>query len=215
MTENSTSDPAAIFCCAVSLRDAATEQSRASCLSLSDVYSGMDGFLREIMRVATVFETWATQHVAFDHLVEVWPYFMEDRFGDACVDVADIWALASFNEMDCLFIAQHLQLPLYYGDVLIIPLEVSARNTLNGSDFVEFSIQTVRLHRTDGEVEPFIRGDNPWDEDYELPRLTLCGITTEGQREHIANFTTYRDAVSLVTKLAPGIDFPERPVVMA
>ena len=73
----------------------------------------------------------------------------------------------------------------------------------------------MRLHRTDGEVEPFIRGDNPWDEDYELPRLTLCGITAEGQREHIANFTTYRDAVSLVTKLAPGIDFPERPVVMA
>lgn len=215
MSENSTADPAAIFCCAVSLRDAAIERSCASGLSLSDVYGGMDGFMREIMRVATLFETWATQHVAFDHLAEVWPYLMEQRFGDACVQVADIWALESFDEVDGLLIAQHLQLPLYYDDVLVIPLEVRARNTVVDSGFVEFGIQTVRIHHMDAEVVPFICGDAPWDEDYDLPRLALCGITAEGQREQIADFSTYRDAVALVTKLAPGIDFPERPVVMA
>ncbi len=175
----------------------------------------MDGFLREVMRVATLFETWATAHVAFDHLGEVWPYYIEDRFGDACVEVADIWSLAGFDEMDCLRIAEQLQLPLYYGDVLVIPLEVRARNTVTGSGFAEFGIQTVRIHRIEAEVVPFIRGDDPWDEDYELPRLALCGITAEGQCEHIADFITYRDALSLVTKLAPGIDFPERPVATA
>jgi hypothetical protein len=215
MSENSTADPAAIFCCALSLRDAAIERSCASGLSLSDVYGGMDGFMREIMRVATLFETWATQYVAFDHLVEVWPYLMEERFGDACVQVANTWALESFDEMDCLLLAQHLQLPLYYDDVLVIPLEVCARNTVVDSGFVEFAIQTVRIHHMDAEVVPFICGDAPWDEDYDLPRLALCGITAEGQREQIADFSTYRDAVDLVTKLAPGIVFPERPVVMA
>ena len=73
----------------------------------------------------------------------------------------------------------------------------------------------VRIHRVEAEVAPFIRGDDPWDEDDELPRLALCGITSEGQCEHIADFTTYRDALSFVTKLAHGIDFPERPVVTA
>jgi hypothetical protein len=215
MTENSTADPAAIFCCAVSLRDAATPLSEVGDCSLSDAYSGWNGFLQEVMRVATLFETWATEHVAFDHLVEVWPYFMEERFGDACVKVADIWALASFDEMDCLRIAQQLQLPLYYGDALVIPLEVHARNTVVDSGFTEFGIQTVRIHRVDAEVIPFVCGDDPWDEDYDFPRLALCGITAEGQREHIADFATYREAVSLVKKLAPGIDFPERPVVTA
>jgi hypothetical protein len=215
MTGNSTNDPAAIFCCAVSLRDAAMPLSDAGNYTLSDAYSGWNGFLQEVMRVATLFETWATAHVAFDHLGEVWPYFMEDRFGVACVEVADIWSLAGFDEMDCLRIAQQLQLPLYYGDALVIPLEVRARNTVVGSGFAEFGIQTVRIHRIEAEVVPFIRGDDPWDEDYELPRLALCGITAEGQCEHIAEFTTYRDALSLVTKLAPGINFPERPVVIA
>jgi hypothetical protein len=213
MSENSDLDPAAIFCCAVSLRDAAMPLSDAGDYTLSDAYSGWNGFLQEVMRVATLFETWATAHVAFDHLGEVWPYFMEDRFGDACVEVADVWALASFDEMDCVRIVQHLQLPLYYEDGLVIPLEVRARSTVAGSAFVEFSIQTVRRHLVDAEVVPFISGDELWDDDYELPRLALHGITAEGQRERIADFATYREAVALVAKLAPGIDFPERPVV--
>ncbi len=215
MSENSSNDPAAIFCCAVSLRDAAIPLSDAGHYTLSDAYSGWNGFLQEVMRVATLFEAWATAHVAFDHLGEVWPYFMEDRFGDACVEVADIWVLAGFDEMDCLRIAQHLQLPLYYDDEVVIPLEIRARNTVAGSAFAEFGIQTVRRQLVEAEVVRFIRGDDPLDEDYELPRLALDGITAEGQRKHIADFTTYRDAVSLVTKLAPGIDFPERPVVTA
>lgn len=213
MNEISSADPAAIFSCAVSLRDAANKQSAASGLSLSDVYSGMDGFQRELMRVATLFETWSTAHVAFDHLTEVWPYFLEDHFGDACVQVADIWALTGFDESDCLRIAQHLQLPLYYDDVLVIPLEIRARNTVAGSAFAEFGIQTMRCHLVDAEVVPFIRGDDPQDEDYELPRLVLCGIMADGQWQRIADFDTYRDAVSLALKLAPGIDFPDRPVV--
>jgi hypothetical protein len=215
MSENSAIDPAAIFCCAVSLRDAAMPLSDAGHYTLSDAYSGWNGFLQEVMRVATLFETWATAHVAFDHIGEVWPYFMEDRFGDACVEVADIWSLASFDETDCLRIAQHLQLPLYYEDGLVIPLEVRACNTVAGSGFAEFGIQTMRRHLVDAEVVPFISGDELWDEDYELPMLALSGITAEGQREHIADFATYREAVALVAKLAPGIDFPERPVARA
>jgi hypothetical protein len=214
MIENSTVDPAAIFCCAVSLRDSAIPLSDVAHYTLSDAYSGWNTFLQEVMRVATLFETWATAHVAFDHLGEVWPYLMEERFGDACVHVADIWALTSFHEMDCLHIAQYLRLPLYYDDELGIPLDIRAGNTVAGSAYAEFGIQSVRWHRAEAIVIPFIRGDDPWDEEYEFPRLALCGITVEGQMERIAEFTSYRDAVSLVTKLAPGIDFPGKPVVI-
>lgn len=215
MNEISSADPAAIFSCAVSLRDAANVQSAASGLSLSDVYSGMDGFQRELMRVATLFETWATAHVAFDHLGEVWPYFLEDHFGEACVAVADLWALAEFNEMDCVRVAQHLQLPLYYDEGLMIPLLIHARNTVVGSAFTEFGIQTMRLLLDDGETMPFVAGDDPWDDAFEPPSFALYGVSHEGIKERITTFASYREAVALVMKLAPGIDFPERPVVKA
>lgn len=215
MSENSATDPAAIFCCAVSLRDAAMPISEASPITLSDAYSGWNGFLQEVMRVATLFETWATAHVAFDHLGEVWPYFMEDRFGTACVEVSDVWALAGFDKTDCLRIAQHLQLPLFYEEGPLLPLEVRARNPVAGSAFTELGIQTLRYSRLDEEDEPFRTGDDPWEEDCDPPCLALCGISAEGQWEPIARLATYREARSLAQKLAPGIDFPEKPVVRA
>lgn len=130
MNEISSADPAAIFSCAVSLRDAACARAAVSGLSLSDIFSGMDGFQRELMRVATLFETWATAHVSFDHLTEVWPYYLEDHFGDACMAVADVETMSRWDETDCLRISRHLGLTLYYQDgQLMIP----AANPVAGS----------------------------------------------------------------------------------
>jgi hypothetical protein len=70
MSENSTADPAAIFGCAVSLRDAAMPLSDAGHFTLSDAYSGWNSFLQDVMRLATLFEVWATAHVAFELAVD-------------------------------------------------------------------------------------------------------------------------------------------------
>ena len=106
-------DPAAIFAIAHSLwaechRRAATEPR----LSLSDCYSGMDGFMSEIMRVATSFETWSCLHVDFAELTDVWPYFLQDHFGRECLSDLLPESLSAFDEHDCRRIAARLSLPV-------------------------------------------------------------------------------------------------------
>lgn len=91
----------------------------------------------EIIRVATLFETLATLHVSFDHLREVWPYVMEDHFGDACKAVPDVATLAGLDESDCLRISQQLKLPLFYEDRLSLPLQITAPNSVTGSAFTQ------------------------------------------------------------------------------
>ena len=68
--------------------------------------------MRVVMRVATRFENWATGHVAFEKLDDVWPYMMEDRFGAACVDAMGAENLAAFDDNDCLRVALRLCLPV-------------------------------------------------------------------------------------------------------
>ena len=80
------SDSAAVFGAALSLRQACREAAaRDPHLNLSDCYNGMDEFMREVMRVGNLFEDWACGHVAFEEHSEVWPYFLEDKFGAACL----------------------------------------------------------------------------------------------------------------------------------
>lgn len=63
----STLDPAPVFACALSLREACLKSAEAnSQLNLSDCYNGMDEFMREMMRIGNLFEAWACEHVAFD-----------------------------------------------------------------------------------------------------------------------------------------------------
>ena len=106
-------DPAAIFAIAHSLwaechRRTATEPH----LNLSACYSGMDGFMREIMRVATTFEAWSCQHVDFAELTDVWPYLLQDRFGHECLSVLLPEALSEFDAHDCRRIAARLRLAI-------------------------------------------------------------------------------------------------------
>ena len=85
-----TPNPAAVFAMAVSLRAACEKREKeADRLFLSEVYHGMDEFWREVMRVGTLFEEWACRHVAFGHLGEAWPYFLEQGFGKACLAVRE------------------------------------------------------------------------------------------------------------------------------
>ncbi|MEN9576237.1 MAG: hypothetical protein RL514_4092 [Verrucomicrobiota bacterium] len=106
-------DSAAVFACALSLREACLKSAAADpAMNLSESYNGMDEFMREMMRVANLFEAWACEHVAFAECNEVWPYLLEDRFGDACLAVMSPTGLAAFDETDCLRVALHLRLPI-------------------------------------------------------------------------------------------------------
>src|SRR5688572_17077780 len=99
-------DPAAVFACALSLREACLKSAEANPkLNLSDCYNGMDEFMREMMRVGNLFEEWACAHVVFEEMSEVWPYLMEDKFGDACLESMLPSALTGFDDSDCLRVA--------------------------------------------------------------------------------------------------------------
>ena len=206
-------DPAAIFACALSLREACLKGAESNKqLNLSDSYNGMDEFLREMMRVANLFEAWACAHVVFEEMSEVWPYLLEDKFGDACLQSILPSALAEFDHSDCLRVALRLRLPIQADDKLCIPVDVRAPNPIGASKFREFRIQTVRDDLDGGDVAPFTTDDDPFDEEFGPPYYALYGVGDDGLLEHIADRDTYSDALNLALKLAPGVALPLKPI---
>ncbi len=206
-------DPAAVFACALSLREACLKRAKTNPqLNLSENYNGMDQFLRELMRVANLFEAWACAHVEFEEMSEVWPSLMEDKFGDACLESTLPSALAQFDDSDCLRVALRLRLPIQADDKLRVPIDVRAPNPIGGSDFQAFRIQTVRNELDEGNAVAFTTDDDPFDEEFGPPYFALYGVGYDGLSEHIADRNTYSDALSLAQKLAPGVALPLKPI---
>lgn len=206
-------DPAAVFACALSLWQDCMKQ-RAAGFNPSECYNGGDEFMRVVMRAATCFETWASRHVAFDELGETWPYYMEDKFGEACIAVLGAEGLTHFNEDDALCVALHLRLPIELCDGLPLPVQLVAPNSVRGG-FVALRIRTMRVLHETNEFQPYTSSDHPFDEDFGLPFFALYGVGEEGGLEQIVNRDTYGEVLRLARLLAPGIAFPDRVVVNA
>lgn len=202
-------DSAGVLGAAVSLLNAC----RQSKLDLSDVYQGWDQLMREVMRIAIRFEEWSCLYVDFGELGECWPYFLDDRFGPACLKVVFPTELRSFGEKECVRVAMNLELPVWVRDGVCVPVDVRARNPVEGSPFREFRIQAVREELRAGGIEAFQLGDDPFDVDYGSPFFALYGVTYEGVSEHVADRKLYAYAIELAQKLAPGIELPETPSV--
>jgi hypothetical protein len=207
-------DPAAIFACAKSLHDACLELAEVEPeLDLSDAYQGMDTFMREVMRVGEMFEKWACRHVAFNELADVWSYFLEERFGPACLETMDADSLGGFDSDDCLRIAFKLRLPMWADGSLPLPVCVEALNPLSGAIFHRLRIQTVRNElNEDGGIAPFTEDDDPFDENYGELFFTIYGVHLDGLLEPIAHKDTYQAASSLLADLLPGIGFREQMI---
>ncbi len=209
---DSHTDPAAVFACALSLWEACHKHAaKEKDFNLSDCFNGIDQLMREVMSIGNRFEEWACQHINFDDLNDVWPYLLEDKFGQACLARILPNALPQFNESDCLWIALHLRLPVMLNDAMPIPIDVTAPNPIAGTGFREFRIQTVRNLLEDGEVVPFVADDDPFDEEFGERYFGLYGVGEDGRLEHIADRKTYGEVFTLVQKLAPGIAFPNKP----
>ena len=206
--ESEQPDPAAVFGCALSLwHECKKLTTGTERLNLSECYNGGDEFMRVVMRVATSFETWASLHIAFEDLDDVWPYMMEDKFGAACVSVMGAGALARFDDNDCLRVALRLGLPVESSAGLPVPIDQIATNPVAGSFFQSFRIRTVRDLLGGEDTEAFTLDDEPFDENFGAPYFGLYGVDADGLLEHIADRRTYAEAVSLAQKLAPGIAF--------
>jgi hypothetical protein len=84
-----------------------------SLVNLSEAYHGGDNFMRECMRVATMFERWACAHVDFERMDEVWTYWLQEDFGDSVYDLqGNVTSLASFKIPDCRKVAVAMGMPL-------------------------------------------------------------------------------------------------------
>ena len=111
MQTSESADPAAIFATATSLWQECHNHAKTDpSINLSDAYSGIDGLMREVIRIATLFEFWACEHVDFDQLTDVWPYMLEDRFGKECLSILLAENLSDFDEHDCRRVAARLRL---------------------------------------------------------------------------------------------------------
>jgi hypothetical protein len=206
------SDPAAVFACATSLYEACEKCARSDRPNLSECYNGMDQLMRVVMTIGDHFERWSCEHVKFDEFSDVWPYFLEDKFGVACLTVVLPTELDTFDDNDCLQVALRLGLPVIHDDKLPIPVDESAPNPIAGTMFREFRIQTVRTLIEDGDVVPFVADDEPDDEEFGAIYFGLYGVGEEGKLEHITDRKTYGEVFDLARKLAPGIAFPSKPV---
>jgi hypothetical protein len=201
-------DPAAVFGAALSLwQQCHKHAAEDSDMNLSESYHGFDQFMREVMRVATQFETWACNHVNFDELDEVWPYMIEDKFGEQCLSVILPTGLATFEESDCLRVAMRMRLPIINYEKLPLPVNLIADNPTAGSQFKKFRIQTVRNHIDGDGISAYTWDDEPFDDNYDWPYFSLYGIGEDGLLEHIADRTTCDEAMNLARNHAPGIKF--------
>jgi hypothetical protein len=208
-----TPDPAAVLAIALSLREACLRAASAdSQLDLGESYAGMDQFMRELMRIAECFESWACAHVAFDEITEIWPYLLEEHFGNACLDLRRPDELEMFDHTDCLRLALQLGLPVYGGGQYPVPLVVHARHPVAESNFKEFRIQTMRNGFGSSDVSPLTVEDNPFDTNFDSPFYALYGVDPEGLLEHIADRSSYGEIRKLAQNLAPGVAIPVRPI---
>jgi len=102
-------DAAAVMGIAVSLHEAAKKAKG----NISEAYNGADQFMRECMRVGEFFETWADQWVDFDQMDDVWPYMLEDKFGQAVIEqFGSVLFLTSFDDVAARAVARELGLKL-------------------------------------------------------------------------------------------------------
>jgi hypothetical protein len=209
---NTHSDPAAVFACATSLWQTCEKCARSDRLDLSECYNGMDQLMRVVMAIGDHFERWSCEHVEFASFPHVWPYFLEEKFGETCLAVMLPTELDKFEDKDCLRVALRLGLPVILDDKLPIPVEEIAPNPIAGTGFREFRIQTVRNLLEDGDVVPFVADDEPNDEEFGEVYFGLYGVGEDGKLEHIADRNTYGEVFNLAQKLAPGIAFPSRPI---
>jgi hypothetical protein len=202
-------DPAAVFASALSLWQECQKQAKSDVnLNFSESYNGFDQFMREIMRVATQFETWACQHIDFDEFTDVWPYFLEGKFGKQCLSAMLPTGLDAFDETDCLRVAMRMRLPIINDGKLPLPVDLIAPNPAAGSPFKQFRIQSVRNHIEGEDTSPYTWDDEPFDAGFDIPYFSLYGVGEDGLLEHIADRKTCAEAVSLACKIVPGISFP-------
>jgi len=204
-------DPAAVLAIATSLLKSCKQAESADpSLNLGAAYNGWDHFARELMRIAVMFEEWACENVAFVYLNDVWSYLLEASSGEACLAVKKADALATFDQSDCLRIAFRLRLPIWENGELPIPVDVIVANTVHGSAFNSYRIQTVREMLTDSQIIPFTAADDPFDENLGERQFSICGIGEDGLVERITERSSYRLARELVLKLAPRAICEER-----
>lgn len=207
-------DSAGVFAVAHSLWQACFEAAeRDERSDLSAAYNGIDQLMREVMRVGVLFEEWACTHVDFDEFGEVWPYFIAGNFGNAWVELGSACTVDQFDENECLRIAWHLGMPLRVDGTLPLPVDQIAENSVLGSKFSRFRIQTVRRSLEDDDIEPFTPVEEFFDEEFGPVFFALYGVFASGELEHIADRDTYAAAVELAQNLAPGVPFPVPLVV--
>jgi hypothetical protein len=201
-------DQAAVFGAALSLWKACHVDAERSRSNLSEIFDGIDQLMRLVIRIGNQFEAWSCQHIDFNEITEVWPYLLEDKFGDACMDIVPLITLDAFDDRYCLRIAMRLRLPIKADANFPIPVDVTAPNPASDSPFRMFRIQTVRDAVNGRDVSAYGWDDDPFDEQFGKPYFGLYGVCDDQTVEHIADRETYSEAVSLAKKLVPGIDFP-------
>lgn len=204
-------DPAAQFAAALSLWNACERAAVDEQINLSACFGGGDQFMREVIRIGTLFEQWSCRYVDFENIEDVWPYLLEEHFGVECLASVGLQALPEFDEEDCLRVGICLRLPFVWGEDLPVPLCLKADSPLKHSAFSSFRIETMRDRLDDNQPVPFRSGEEPFDESFGPRYFSLFGSEVSGKLEHIADRATFGEVLALAKNLVPEIVFRSLP----
>ncbi len=207
-TDPTAPDPAAVFAIARSLWSALHAPDGET--APPDAAPTADERMRTVMDVAEAFETWACEHVIFDEVDDVWPYLLEDRFGDAFPRLFGWEALDRFGPSHCLQLALLWNLPLRGTAARPLPVDVTIPHPMPGAAFSALRLQTIRIAADDRECEPWTADTFRDLAPGESIVFGLYGVSSDGRLEHIADRGSWEAAVELVRGLWPGAEVEAR-----
>jgi hypothetical protein len=189
-------DAAAEFAIAKGLYDYfANKQS----YDISEIYNGADEFMRRCAHLGRLFEAWSCDHVDFNAMQDVWPYYLEDHVGPA---------------VESMFWEQNCEIPVRWGEDELLSLATKLRlpvriqNTPNCSMNVEwaaapaqqgryqrYQVRTVR-HSEDGwAMEHYTVEDaqerHAADNDHPVLFALYGSLESSGEWEFICEAPSY------------------------
>lgn len=130
---------------------------------ISEAYQGVDECMRRCMHLGRVFEVWACDHIHFDSLQNVWPYYLEDHIGPAIEKMfweANHTIPIMWDDSDLLSLAVNLRLPVLIAETTGSSMDIVWELPRSRpGEFQAYQVRTVRTTPDGESVEHYSIGD--------------------------------------------------------
>lgn len=209
-------DPAAVLAICLGLVKECREEDAV--VDLSATFNGGDEFLRQVVRVATMFENWACAHVHFDALDTNWVYLLETRFAREFLMAFSVQHIMEFSSADCLVMARFLGLPVIYDATCPVPFDFYMHGLEHETiEALKVEAKCLRFKDATGGAERSSEAgvtmtwEHALERDEPLPvaYLQVSAKLRSAEWFDVARHDTWEQAARVLHLIAPGRNLPE------